>query len=144
MKKTIKHHGQFSSARDRNDTLNKDEDRDTKKLPGYYPESEDIMNRADLTRLSLLDDNRQDDEIVQNEFDASELGDELIGELGLSESDVTGEDITALGPKDLSLDGGDDEQLRTGRWPRDLSGVDLDVPGSELDDRSEVLGSEDE
>ena len=143
MKKPSKHTNQFTSDRERNDALNKKEDKSSKNLPGDYPESEDIMNRG-LMRLTLLDDNLQDEEIVQNVKEASEPGDEVIGELPLSDSDVTSEDIAALGPKDLSLDGGDDELLRAGGWPRDLSGIDLDVPGAELDDKSEIIGSEDE
>ena len=62
-----------------------------------------------------------------------------------NESDVTEEDIQALGPKDLSLDMGEDEQLLKNRvWPVDMAGRDLDVPGSELDDANEEIGSEDE
>lgn len=49
-----------------------------------------------------------------------------------NESDVTDEDLQALGPKDLSLDMGEDEELLKNRvWPVDMSGKDLDVPGSE-------------
>lgn len=60
-------------------------------------------------------------------------------------SDVTEEDLEALGPKDLSMDMGEDEQLLKNRvWPVDMAGDDLDVPGSELDDRNEAIGSEDE
>ncbi|MEX1240243.1 MAG: hypothetical protein WEB30_11015 [Cyclobacteriaceae bacterium] len=62
-----------------------------------------------------------------------------------NESDVTGEDLEALGPKDLSMDMGEDEQLLKNRvWPVDMAGEDLDIPGSELDDESEAIGSEDE
>ena len=62
-----------------------------------------------------------------------------------SESDVTDEDMQALGPKDLSMDMGEDEQLLKNRvWPVDMAGKDLDVPGSELDDENEAIGSEDE
>ena len=62
-----------------------------------------------------------------------------------SESDVTDEDLQALGPKDLSMDMGEDEQLLKNRvWPVDMAGGDLDIPGSELDDENEAIGSEDE
>ena len=62
-----------------------------------------------------------------------------------SESDVTEEDLQALGPKDLSLDMGEDEQLLKNRvWPVDMAGTDLDVPGADLDDENEAIGSEDE
>ena len=62
-----------------------------------------------------------------------------------SESDVTEEDMEALGPKDLSMDMGEDERILKNRvWPVDMAGSDLDVPGSELDDEKEAIGSEDE
>jgi hypothetical protein len=62
-----------------------------------------------------------------------------------NESDVTEEDLQALGPKDLSMDMGEDEQLLKNRvWPVDMAAQDLDVPGAELDDPSESIGSEDE
>jgi hypothetical protein len=62
-----------------------------------------------------------------------------------NESDVTEEDLQALGPKDLSMDMGEDEQLLKNRvWPVDMAGKDLDIPGSELDDENEDIGAEDE
>ncbi|HEX8039547.1 MAG TPA: hypothetical protein VF490_10360 [Chryseosolibacter sp.] len=62
-----------------------------------------------------------------------------------NESDVTEEDLQALGPKDLSMDMGEDEKLLKNRvWPVDMAGGDLDVPGTELDDANEAIGSEDE
>lgn len=61
-----------------------------------------------------------------------------------NESDVTEEDLQALGPKDLSMDMGDDELLKNRVWPVDMAGADLDVPGAELDDANEAIGSEDE
>lgn len=61
-----------------------------------------------------------------------------------NDSDLTPEDIEALGPKDLSMDLGDDEQLKHRVYPVNFSGDDLDVPGSELDDEEESIGSEDE
>ncbi|HEU5145660.1 MAG TPA: hypothetical protein VFT90_03060 [Chryseosolibacter sp.] len=74
-------------------------------------------------------------DIDSDEFDTSER----------SESDVTEEDLQALGPKDLSMDMGEDERLLKNRvWPVDMVGSDLDVPGSELDDGNEEIGSEDE
>ncbi len=61
-----------------------------------------------------------------------------------TEADVTKADLEALGPRDLSMDGGDDEDLKHRVYPVDFSGGDLDVPGSELDDEQEDIGSEDE
>lgn len=62
------------------------------------------------------------------------------------ESKVTKEDLEALGPKsaNLSDDGGDDEQLLHREKPVDFTGKQMDVPGSELDDAQESVGSEDE
>jgi hypothetical protein len=61
-----------------------------------------------------------------------------------NESDVTREDLEALGPKDLSMDMGEDEQLKNRVWPVDMAGEDLDIPGAELDDSNEAMGDEDE
>jgi hypothetical protein len=64
-----------------------------------------------------------------------------------NESDVTKEDLEALGPKDLSLDMGDDENVLKNRvWPVDMAGEDLDVPGAESsgDVQNEAIGREDE
>lgn len=64
-----------------------------------------------------------------------------------NDSDVTQEDLQALGPKDLSLDMGEDEELLKNRvWPVDMAGKDLDVPGSEGagDTSDEAIGPEDE
>jgi hypothetical protein len=64
-----------------------------------------------------------------------------------NESDVTQEDLQALGPKDLSLDMGEDENVLKNRvWPVDMAGEDLDIPGSESagDTSDEAIGPEDE
>ncbi len=64
-----------------------------------------------------------------------------------NESDVTKEDLQALGPRDLSLDMGEDEQLLKNRvWPVDMAAKDLDVPGAENsgDVSDEAIGPEDE
>ncbi|MES2628464.1 MAG: hypothetical protein V4616_05795 [Bacteroidota bacterium] len=61
-----------------------------------------------------------------------------------TEADVTKEDLEALGPRDLSMDMGADEDLKHRVYPVDFAGEDLDIPGSELDDDQEDIGSEDE
>ena len=64
-----------------------------------------------------------------------------------NESDVTEEDLQALGPKDLSLDMGEDEALLKNRvWPVDMAGEDLDVPGVPDDNNGmdQAIGPEDE
>jgi hypothetical protein len=60
------------------------------------------------------------------------------------EFEITPEDKKALGPKGLSMDGGDDEELLRRKRKVDFAGEDLDIPGSELDDAQERRGSEDE
>ena len=90
---------------------------------------EDRKDRAGMERSALRDEDEDGD------LDGGPV----------NESDVTEEDLQALGPKDLSMDMGDDEQLLKNRvWPVDMAGQDLDVPGSELDDENEAIGSEDE
>lgn len=48
------------------------------------------------------------------------------------------------GSEELSMDMGDDEQLKHRDRPVDFTGKDLDIPGSELDDKAEETGAEDE
>jgi len=118
-------------------------------FPGYprYPAKDDIMNRAkrvegDLTGESLQEMRHP----KKGEVGAMRMAQEPSEvKREKSESDLTPEDLEALGPKDLSLDMGDDEvQLKHRTTPVDFSGKDLDIPGSELDDASESVGSEDE
>lgn len=59
-------------------------------------------------------------------------------------SDITPDDLQALGSEELGMDMGEDEELRHRPHPVDFSGNDLDVPGVEDDDAQEKLGSEDE
>lgn len=60
------------------------------------------------------------------------------------EAKVTKDDLEALGPKDLSMDMNDDEQLKHRVDEVDFEGKDLDIPGRGLDDDQEEIGSEDE
>lgn len=133
----------------------KNESPDGPEFPGYppYPEREDITLQN--KRVPMSDEgvavNPRDTAITGNETPrqrAEEIGadysdaDELEG---VSESDVTKEDLEALGPKDLSMDMGDDEELLKHRTrPVDFGAEDLDVPGAELDDQDEAIGQEDE
>jgi hypothetical protein len=118
-------------------------------LPGYYAPEDDIMNRAKRVEGNL------DDEILNVERTRPVHVPLPVEDVGLAEgtedklkpkgkSNLTDEDREALGPKDLSLDMNDDEQLKHRVDPVDFAGTDLDIPGSELDDASEELGSEDE
>lgn len=64
----------------------------------------------------------------------------------VEEARVTKDDLDALGPKSANLrdDDGDDAQLLYREEKIDFAGEGLDVPGSELDDDQENIGSEDE
>ena len=133
--------------REENDRRNKDPE-ENKSLPGDYPPDEDIMNR--LNRVERID--LDPDQISRTQSPASirEDLDEAFPESNETKrrkrgpSDLTKEDYEALGPRDLSMDGGDDEQLKHRVWPVDFAARDIDVPGSELDDRNEMIGAEDE
>lgn len=125
-------------------------------FPGYpkYGAEEDITRKA-----TRVDENLDDEVLTQvkhhEEPKPSKIGpdeganeknnalDES-GENTKSNFDVTKEDLEALGPEDLSMDMGDDEQLKHRVRPVDFTGEDLDTPGTELDDDQEEVGSEDE
>jgi hypothetical protein len=77
------------------------------------------------------------------EVDQDSLND-IQEEESTSEYDLTPEDRLALGPKDLSMDGGEDEELLNRAQPVDFAGEDLDIPGRDLDDADESTGNEDE
>ncbi len=116
-------------------------------MPGYplYSPQDDIMNKgeridADIESVKAQDANKATrvDEIPQASID---------DEPDVPVNDaytVTNEDLEALGPADLSMDGGDDEDLKHRSTPVDFSAEDLDIPGSEMDDEAESVGSEDE
>jgi len=121
-----------------------------KEFPGYpkYGKEEDITSKS-----KRIDENLDDEVLTQvkhNQEVKATAGN--TGETTLDDEDskpknafdVTEEDMEALGPKDLSMDGGDDEQLKHRSRPVDFSGEDLDVPGTELDDDQEEKGTEDE
>lgn len=128
----------------------KEQVKDNRPLPGDYPPSEDIMNRRqNKTERLEVDPN----ELSRSSSPSSSIRQDLEDSFPPAQStksdirgpsDLTKEDYEALGPRDLSLDGGDDEQLKHRTWPVDFAARDIDIPGSELDDRSERIGSEDE
>lgn len=118
-------------------------------LPGYpkYPADEDITRQE-----KRLDENLDDELLTQVKHNQEAKAPKPAPEQGSTDDetrsknsfDVTDEDLEALGPKDLSMDMGDDEQLKHRNRPVDFTGEDLDVPGTELDDDDEERGSEDE
>jgi hypothetical protein len=136
----------IKDKREMNDALNKSQE--DKRLPGEYPPSEDIMNRLNqMERISIDPDNLSKGKSPGSieESMESPFPEELSANNATrGPSDLTKEDMEALGPRDLSMDGGDDEQLKHRVWPVDFAAKDIDVPGSELDDKNEMIGAEDE
>ena len=121
-------------------------------FPGYphYPAKDDIMNSKDNERVELDVENfSRSKEASPNlpdrsvkpkeaEKDTPALADvdadaEDIGIVSGTESDLTEDDLIALGEKETDF--GRREQL---------TGDDLDVPGAEEDDDNEEIGEEDE
>jgi hypothetical protein len=120
-----------------------------KEFPGYpkYGADEDITRQAER-----IDENLDDEVLTKVKHSKEPERPKLNPDQGSKDNepnsknnfDVTDEDLEALGPKDLSMDMGDDEQLKQRKRPVDFTGEDLDVPGTELDDDQEERGSEDE
>ena len=96
------------------------------------------------TTAANLNRVRSPEEEQAANYDAQKDINEEAPEFEENDSDLTQDDLEALGPVDLSMDLGDDEALRQRTHPVDFAGEDLDVPGSELDDESEDIGEEDE
>ncbi len=127
-------------------TKNKSTDQD-KEFPGYplYAPEEDIMNNATRIETNLDDESIPVNKIKSEQEEGISITEDLEDNVTpANEFTVTEEDLEALGPKDLSMDMGDDEQLKHRITPVDFSAEDLDIPGSELDDADEAIGSEDE
>lgn len=121
-------------------------------FPGYphYPEKEDIMNQKDsnrvdvdvedlsrgskITATGLPDKSVKIDDPVAKRKNTGDMDDDVKIVRG-TEADVTKDDLIALGEKDADF--GLRENL-------DVTGDDLDVPGSEEDDADEEIGEEDE
>lgn len=138
------------------------QDQQSKDFPGYptYPASDDITNQADKTDYGTL--NTQDINSATGEATeqrATEVPKALNANEAIDpETDVTPEDIEMLSAADQHRDIDDPEieaakldttdedgdPLNEGSGTYGETGADLDVPGSELDDRDENNGSEDE
>jgi hypothetical protein len=135
-----------------------------KEFPGYphYDKEEDILNTkenkterlpVDIENISRnVDPQRTMKSAGELNTPAPDNTTAIIppdpdGEVDLvpgTEADVTAEDIRALGDTGMSMDMGDDEVLKNSVYPISSADEDMDIPGSELDDLSESLGSEDE
>jgi hypothetical protein len=120
-------------------------------LPGYphYPAKDDILNNEkridadieDVPASSSLRNTIKPRKKNSETEEKSTTNDFVKG----TDADVTKSDLKNLVPKDRDLDMGDDEELLDElTLGPDLTGDDLDVPGAELDDDWEDIGSEDE
>jgi hypothetical protein len=115
------------------------------KSSGTYPGYPYYVSSNDMSKTDEPSNEPTNEEEIKQEL--GENNDQAIANETaepLDEYAVNAEDIAALGPKDLSMDGGDDELLAHRTIAVDFTGNDLDVPGSDLDDQSESVGSEDE
>ena len=118
---------------------------DKNQYPGYphYPANQDITQHAD--KVTFKED----------------AGDDLTAQSPLAtdnDTDVTAEDLQLLDATESNMPTTDAANLQQSildavdddgdplneATPGELSGADLDVPGSEDDDRDEALGEEDE
>lgn len=92
----------------------------------------------------MSDQNKNKTPTAEQQKAAKDSLDRLQEKNSDTEYEITAEDKRALGPKGLSMDGGDDEELLRRKRKIDFAGEDLDIPGTELDDAQEARGSEDE
>jgi hypothetical protein len=132
----------------RKDIETKEDEQKQEDFPGYppYPPEDDITRNSTRVEGNLAD---EDPDLIQGKAAPAPAKDPIPDTPDASaepetEFDVTEEDLEALGPVDLSLDLGEDEQLKHRTQPVDFAGTGLDVPGSEDDDAQEGIGSEDE
>lgn len=130
-------------------------DKHDQDLPGYphYPPEEDIMNPqhgfkkiaaddelANSARLSSrVINERTNSESMQPSGETDDLG-----IVRGTEADVTRDDLIILGDRNTDQDTGDDELTGSSRVDKLDGDSDLDIPGSELDDKDEGIGEEDE
>lgn len=132
-------------------------------LPGYphYPENEDITRPGNNEGKRSLDE--ENIALPNADDDTGNLDDDRDEDVRIvpgTDADVTKEDLRMLEAADQNMDTVDDVNLETGSLDsvdedgdplneedsinEDMSGKDLDVPGSEEDDADENIGEEDE
>jgi hypothetical protein len=112
-------------------------------FPGYphYPQSEDVMSTAKRTELDL---EKFPERAPVGKTSEQPAIPEATTQTPRTESELTKDDLAALGAKDEDMDEGDDEIMSLSGERYDRTGEDLDVPGAELDDENENIGTEDE
>ncbi|MBA3649512.1 MAG: hypothetical protein H0W62_13340 [Chitinophagales bacterium] len=154
-----------ATPRNKNNNLSQDSGNGNQageNFPGYphYPSKEDIMDPKNAIEKEPFS---EDNSITPGKVEAAPYQNSSIKSSGApvefpmppdaiddleivsgTEADVTEEDLEILGSDELNADLGDDEILKNRVWPVDMTGEDLDVPGTELDDDNEMIGEEDE
>ena len=127
-------------------------------FPGYphYPAKDDILNPENNTErvdVDLENVNRSTGSIRLQEKDierknqAQSISEEEEDDLGIvegTEADVTEDDLLILQASDGVIGPNREEDLNTTDSRADINAVDLDIPGTELDDDNEAIGEEDE
>lgn len=130
----------------------KKKDSEKEEFPGYphYPAKEDIMSgNSGMERIQSDIEGPPRNEKPAVTEESTRENDPAQGGVnepveGRSPNDITQDDLMALGDENLAQDGGDDEDLQQRIHGVDMAASDLDVPGSEDDDKNEEIGSEDE
>jgi hypothetical protein len=97
-------------------------------------EKKDVKSNTENQKKDLEDKNKLPDSLV---YPPSE---DIYNKLH-KESDINPDDITT---KKIPVEINNRSKLNEKNFEEDMSGGDLDIPGSELDDAQEAIGSEDE
>lgn len=129
--------------------------KDDSDLPGYphYPPEEDIMNpQTGFKKISADEELANSKSLSSRNLNKTgepaediKTGTDDIRIVRGTEADVTKEDLETLGPREGDPDLGDDEMMQANARVDEVTNEDdLDVPGSDLDDKEEELGEEDE
>jgi hypothetical protein len=103
--------------------------------------ADETASSADEEGDSILDD-ATDEDILQEQEDADELDEKEDTDNFPANSYPVDEDDRNM--KKMALENKDDEGEALNEDSDDLSGKDLDVPGSDEDDEDEEIGEEDE
>ena len=132
-----------SAGQDRSVQPTRSGDRDSNNIPDSlnYPPIEDITRQAKREELDVENITRSgkySDTGAKNENpNSAEMpGEDEINIVQGTEADVTAEDIEVLDSTD--------NIKQTSKLDNTEEDIDLDIPGSELDDKDEALGEEDE
>jgi hypothetical protein len=133
-----------SAAQDRGVQPSRSGDRDSNNIPDSlnYPPAEDITRQAKREELDVENITRSGKYTDAGNKSENPVSDEMTGaddEINIipgTEADVTAEDIEILDSTD--------NINQTSKLDNTEENIDLDIPGSELDDKDEELGEEDE